>query len=148
MGWLASLDHGRLEAWVKVLIMGCGRVGALVASTLCARGDDVRIMDTDPESFRLLPLELRERIAFNGDATSEEVLRAAGIEEAEVFVAVSPRDNRNALAAQMAKYVFGVPRVVCRINEPQRQEMYQKLGLEAVSPTRLISNMIVDTIHP
>ncbi|MBI2871594.1 MAG: TrkA family potassium uptake protein [Chloroflexi bacterium] len=131
---------------MKVLIMGCGRVGAMVATQLAEEGHEVTIMDPNPESFRRLPQNTGV-VALAGDGTDHEVLRRAGIESMDVFVAVSNRDTLNALAAQIARFTFHTPRVVCRLNDPTRQEIYQELGLEAVSPTQLVSQMILDAIH-
>ncbi len=132
---------------MKVLVMGCGRAGANVGLTLFREGHEVTIMDPNPQSFLRIPAEFRQRISVQGDGTLEADLRRAGIEGVDVFVALSARDTRNALAAQMAKHTFGIKKVVCRINDPVRQEMYQELGLEVVSPTKLISEMILHAVR-
>ncbi|MBI2855888.1 MAG: TrkA family potassium uptake protein [Chloroflexi bacterium] len=131
---------------MKVLIMGCGRVGALVATALWSEGHQVMVMDTNAESFRRLPQDLQDT-AVVGDGTLEEDLRKAGIEEADSLVAVSARDTSNLLAAQMAKHVFRIKKVVCRVNDPARYEIYTQLGLEAVSPTQIISDLIIQAVH-
>lgn len=126
--------------------MGCGRVGALVATALWSEGHQVMVMDTNAESFRRLPQDLQDT-AVVGDGTLEEDLRKAGIEEADSLVAVSARDTSNLLAAQMAKHVFRIKKVVCRVNDPARYEIYTQLGLEAVSPTQIISDLIIQAVH-
>lgn len=126
--------------------MGCGRVGALVATTLWSEGHQVLVMDADSETLRRLPPDLQDT-AVVGDGTLEDDLRKAGIEEADGFVAVSGRDTSNLMAAQMAKHVFRIKKVVCRVNDPARYEIYTGLGLEVVSPTRLISDLILETVH-
>ena len=131
---------------MRILIMGCSRVGALVATALWMEGHQVVVLDPDAESLRRLPEELQEN-AIVGDGTIEDELRRAGVESTDAFVAVSGGDSSNALAAQMAKHVFQVDKVVCRINDPAHYEMYTDLGLEAVSPTRLISDMILQAVH-
>ena len=131
---------------MRALIMGCGRVGASVAQALAQEQYELTIIDTDADSFRRLPSDLPIE-AVVADGTREEELRRVGIENADVFVAVVQQDTRNALAAQIARHIFRVPKVVCRINDPVRQQMFQGVGLEAISPTRLVSEMIVEAIH-
>ena len=126
--------------------MGCGRVGALVATALWSDGHQVLVMDANPESLRRLPPDLQE-IAIVGDGTLEEDLRKAGIEGADGFVAVSSRDTSNLLAAQMAKPVFRINKVVCRIDDPARYDIYTQLGLEAVSPTKILSDLIIEAVQ-
>ena len=131
---------------MKILIMGCSRVGALVATALWKEGHQVVVLDPNAESLRRLPEELQEN-ALVGDGTIEDELRRAGIESTDAFVAVSGGDSANALAAQMAKHVFHIDKVVCRINDPAHYEMYSELGLDVVSPTQLISDLIISAVH-
>ena len=131
---------------MRVLIMGCGGVGSLVAATLSRGGHDVAVMDVNPDSFQHLPEELKGR-AVPGDGARREDLMAAGIDDAEVFIAVSSSDNANAMASQMAKHVFQVDRVICRINDPASYAMYTELGLEAISATELVSYLIVEKVN-
>ncbi|MBI4216046.1 MAG: TrkA family potassium uptake protein [Chloroflexi bacterium] len=119
---------------MKAIIMGCGRVGAQLAAMLDTEGHDVVVLDIDPHSFRRLPQTFKGTPVV-GNGTDEDVLRHAGIEEAQIFVAVTQGDNRNVLAAQIAKHIFKVPRVVCRIYDPIREQMYRALGLQTISPT-------------
>ncbi len=125
--------------------MGCGGVGTLVAETLSQVGHDVVVLDSNPESFRRLPEDLKRK-AIVGDGTQREDLMTAGIDEAEVFVAVSSSDTANALASQMAKHVFQVDKVICRINDPANYAMYTGLGLDAVSATQVVSHLIVEKV--
>ena len=130
--------------------MGCGRIGSEVASRLWQEGNTVTVLDLELENFFRLPTGLRdtEGATLVGDGTLQDILKVAGVDQADVFVAVDVRDSRNALAAQKAKYIFHVPRVVCRIGDPVRQQMYRELGLTAVSPTQLTSNLIMEAIQP
>jgi len=132
---------------VRVLVMGCGRVGSLVATQLLKEGHEVRIMDLSPESFLRIPPEYRDSIAFQGDGTVQDDLHQAGIDDADVFIAVSSHDTQNALAAQMARTLFNVERVICRMNDPARQQMYESLGLEAVSPITYLTESILNAVH-
>jgi trk system potassium uptake protein TrkA len=131
---------------MKILIMGCGRVGALLATMLDADGHKITIIDRDPDSFHKLPSDFHGT-ALLGNGLDEEVLRKAGIEEADVFVAVTPGDNRNVMAAQMAKHIFNIPRVICRIYDPLRCDMYETLGLKAISPTTIFANILKEEVE-
>ncbi len=130
---------------MNVVIMGCGRVGAQLAAMLDEGGHKVTIMDREPYSFRRLPANFQGE-ALVGDGTDEDCLRKAGIEEADAFVAVTQGDNRNVMAAQIAKHVFDVPKVVCRIYDPLREELYHTLGLETISPTTVGAKLLHDVI--
>ncbi|MFN8660828.1 MAG: TrkA family potassium uptake protein [Thermomicrobiales bacterium] len=130
---------------MKAVIMGCGRVGARVASLLDHTGNDVTVIDVDPRAFQRLPS------TFGGDTIigtgiDEDVLRRAGIEDADAFIAVTNGDNRNIMAAQVARLIFNVPEVVCRIYDPVREDTYRRLGLTTVCPTTTISAMILDSV--
>lgn len=130
---------------MNVVIMGCGRVGARVASLLDQNGHAVTIIDTNSAAFsRLYPDFGGEAII--GTGIDEDVLRAAGIEEAHAFVAVTNGDNRNIMAAQVVRAVFDVPQVICRIYDPVREDTYRRLGLTTVCPTTTVSALILDQV--
>jgi trk system potassium uptake protein TrkA len=126
---------------MKVVIMGCGRVGARLAALLDSEKHEVTILDTDSLSFSRLAPTFGGN-ALLGDGTDEDSLRKAGIEEAGAFIAVTQGDNRNVMAAQIARHIFNVPRVICRIYDPLREELYQNLGLEAISPTIVFTELL------
>ena len=130
---------------MNVVIMGCGRVGAQLASLLDAEGHGVTVLDVDDYSFRRLPPTFGGT-ALVGDGTDEEMLKKAGIEEADAFVAVTQGDNRNVMAAQIAKRIFSIPKVVCRIYDPLRKDIYESLGLEAISPTTVFAQILKDKL--
>ena len=130
---------------MKVVIMGCGRVGAQLAGLLDSDGHQVTILDTDAYSFRRLPTDFNGT-ALVGNGTEEEALKKAGIEEADAFVVVTQGDNRNVMAAQIAKHIFNVPKVVCRIYDPLRRDLYNTLGLEAFSPTTIFAQMLKEKL--
>ncbi len=130
---------------MNIVIMGCGRVGAQLALMLDTDGHKVTVLDIDAYSFRRLPSGFGGS-ALIGDGTDEESLKAAGIEQADAFVAVTQGDNRNVMAAQIAKHIFKVPKVLCRIYDPIRKEIYEALGLEALSPTTVFANMLKDKL--
>ncbi len=131
---------------MNVIIMGCGRVGAQLAGTLDAKGHKVTIMDVEPYSFRRLPPNF-SGLAMVGNGLEEEALKKAGIEEADVFVTVTQGDNRNVMACQIAKHIYHVPKVVSRIYDPIREEMYRNLGIESVSPTKVMAELLKDRIE-
>ena len=130
---------------MNILIMGCGRTGAHLASMLDTEGHNITIVDTNDYSFRRLPADFKGT-AMVGDGTNDETLKKAGIETADAFVAVTQGDNRNIMAAQIAKYIFNVPKVLLRIYDPLRRELYNNLGLEAFSPTVIFSQMLKDNL--
>ena len=131
---------------MKIVIMGCGRVGARLAGMLDADGHTVTVLDTDSYSFRRLPPSFNGT-ALIGNGIDEESLRKADIEEADIFVALTQGDNRNVMAAQIAKHIFNVPRVVCRIYDPLRRELYNTLGLEAISPTTIFAQILKEKLE-
>lgn len=121
---------------MRVVIMGCGRVGAGLAQQLVREGHDVTVLDTDAFAFqRLLPKFAGRRL--QGSGTDDRLLIEAGIEHADVFVAVASGDNRNILASQRAKEIYGVKRVVTRVKDPLRAELFARLGLQTFSPTKV-----------
>lgn len=131
---------------MKVVIMGCGRTGAQLAGLLDADQHKVTILDTDTYSFRRLSPEFGGT-ALLGNGIDEESLKKAGIEEADAFVALTQGDNRNVMAAQIARHIFNVPKVICRIYDPIRRELYNTLGIEAFSPTTIFSQMLKERLE-
>jgi trk system potassium uptake protein TrkA len=125
--------------------MGCGRVGAELAATLEEEGHDVTVLDIEPYAFRRLPPTFRGRKVI-GNGIDTEKLVAAGIEDSEAFVAVTQGDNRNIMAAQIAKHVFNVPNVVCRIYDPLREEIYRAMGIATVSPTKVGARLLREAL--
>jgi len=121
--------------------MGCGRVGAQLAGLLDTDGHSVSILDTNAYSFRRLSPEFGGT-ALIGNGLDQGALKKAGIAEADAFVAVTQGDNRNVMAAQIAKHIFNVPKAICRIYDPLRQELYSTLGVETVSPTTIFAQIL------
>jgi trk system potassium uptake protein TrkA len=130
---------------MKVVIMGCGRVGATLATWLDNDGHDVTVLDTRPDAFKRLPPEFRGR-RHAGNGIDQDVLARVGIKQADAFVAVTQGDNRNVMATQMAKHLFGVRRTLCRIYDPIREEIYRDLGLETISPTLVGAQLLKDLL--
>ncbi len=132
---------------MRVIIMGCGRVGAELALQLDRENHEVTILDTNSYQFtRFLPETFGGRTIV-GNGIDQDVLRKAGIDHADAFIAATAGDNRNAMASQIAKHIFGVPRVVCRIYDPMREEMYRKLGLRTTSPTKVGARLLREALE-
>lgn len=133
---------------MRVVIMGCGRVGSTLAANLDRDGHEVTVIDLDQNQFRRLPADFGGQ-SLVGNGIDQDVLRRAGIEEADAFVAVTQGDNRNVMAAQIAKHVFKVRTVICRMYDPVREEFYQGLGITTISPTKVISGLVAEMLtHP
>jgi trk system potassium uptake protein len=128
-----------------VIIMGCGRVGARLAQMLVASGHEVTIMDVNVNAFARLGSDFRGNTLL-GNGIDQEVLRRAGIERADAFVAATQGDNRNIMASQIAKHVFGVKTVVTRVYDPLRADTFAGLGLRAISPTLLGANRFYEEL--
>jgi trk system potassium uptake protein len=126
----------------KVLIIGCGRVGARTAVELDARGHQVTVIDVNPLAFNRLPSSFGGE-TVRGNGTDEDVLRGAHTEQSDLLMALTEGDNRNALAAQLGKHSFGVPRVIAKINDPLRAEAYRALGLETICRTVILADALV-----
>jgi len=131
---------------MKVIIMGCGRVGAQLAGLLDTDGHEVTILDTDAYSFRRLAPTFGGT-ALIGNGIDQNSLKRAGIEQADVFIALTQGDNRNVMAAQIAKHIYNVPRVISRIYDPLRRDLYDTLGIEAFSPTTIFAQLAREKIE-
>jgi trk system potassium uptake protein TrkA len=130
---------------MRILIVGCGRVGGLLAGRLTDYGHDVSIVDAKSRSFRRLPEKFPGRVVL-GTGIDEDILRTAGIEQANVFVAVTQDDNTNIMSAQIARNVFGIERVILRIYDQARAAVYRDLGLTVICPTTTVAGMIEDEV--
>jgi trk system potassium uptake protein TrkA len=125
--------------------MGCGRVGARLAQMLTAAGHEVTILDTNAAQFNRLGPDFKGTTML-GNGIDQEVLRRAGIQRADAFVAATQGDNRNIMASQIAQHVFGVKRVVTRIYDPLRADTFTELGLDAISPTIIGANKFYEEL--
>ncbi|HME79763.1 MAG TPA: TrkA family potassium uptake protein, partial [Mycobacterium sp.] len=134
---------------MRVVVMGCGRVGSSVADGLSRLGHDVAVIDSDGTAFRRLgPDFAGERVL--GLGFDRDVLLKAGIEEADAFAAVSSGDNSNIISARLAREIFRVPRVVARIYDAKRAEVYERLGIPTIATVpwttdRLLNALTRDT---
>jgi len=126
---------------VKIVIVGCGRVGSVLAESYDAAGHEVVILDLAARAFDRLPAEFRGS-ALRGDGTDEDTLRRAGAEGADIFLALTEGDNRNVMAAQVATEKLAIGRIVAKINDPVRAAAYAELGLATVCRTSMLADAI------
>lgn len=119
---------------MKFVVLGCGRVGSQLARTLYVEGNEVSIIDKDEQAFRRLGSSF-QGVTVKGIGFDRDVLIEAGIERADGFASVTNGDNSNIISALIAKRVFSVPRVVTRIYDPQRANIYKKFGIPTISST-------------
>ena len=132
---------------MKVVILGCGRVGSRLATLMEMDGHDVSIIDSNPAAFDRLPGDFNGQTVL-GTGIDVDVLKSAGIEGADSFAAVTNFDNTNIMASEIAKEIFGVRKVLARIYDPGRENFYHELGLETVCPTTLVSNAAHNILSP
>ena len=119
-----------------IAVIGCGRLGSILASDLSQRGHEVVVIDRDKSAFDRLRVEF-SGFSVSGNAAEMNVLQAAKLNKAQVAIAVTGKDNLNILVSQLAKTVFNVPIVLTRILDPAREEIYQQLGLTTISTTKI-----------
>jgi trk system potassium uptake protein TrkA len=119
---------------MRIIVLGCGRVGERVARLMADEGHDVAVIDYDANALERLGLHFKGR-KIKGVGFDRNVLLEAGIEQADAFAATSSSDNANIVAARIARNVFKVPRVVARLYDPGRAEIYRRLGLVTISST-------------
>ena len=117
---------------MKVIIMGCGKIGSQVSFMLDKQGHDVTVIDDCIENLDKLDPGYNGR-KIVGVGFDHEILIKSGIEHADAFVATSPSDNLNIISARTARNIFHVPRVVCRLYDPRQAEIYRRLGLVTIS---------------
>src|SRR3989338_2974198 len=130
---------------MNIMIIGCGRVGSQLALLLSQEGHNVTIIDKNQESLKRLGGSFNGA-AVVGNGFDEKLLRELKIEKQDAFVSVTSGDNTNLMASQIAKRIFKVPRVMARVYDPKRADIYKKLGLDTISGTVLVAAMIRDKI--
>lgn len=134
-----------------IVIAGCGRVGARLATDLAADGHDVVVIDRDSSTFGNLGTAFNG-MTVQGNAIDEDVLRGAGVEQADAFAAATSHDSVNIMSAQIARQIFGVPRVAARVFEPRREPVFHEFGLDTVCGTNLAADqfrtlLLTEGIH-
>jgi len=134
---------------VRVIILGCGRVGSTLAAILTSEGHHVTVIDRDQAAFdkaaqRLGPAFTHDTVC--GVGIDQVVLRQAGIEEADAFISVTSGDNTNIVAAQMAQHHFKVPKVLARVYDPIRADAYREAGVETICTTTVTAGLFHDLV--
>jgi trk system potassium uptake protein TrkA len=132
---------------LHVVIMGCGRLGSTLAQNLDGRGHSVAVIDQNADAFRRLPAEF-SGTTVTGIGFDRDVLRAAGIERADAFAAVSSGDNSNIISARLARETYGVSRVVARIYDARRALVYERLGIPTVATIRWAADRMMRHLVP
>ena len=130
---------------MNVVIVGCGRTGAFLAELLDQGGDTVSIVDIERSAFKRLPTNFKGTPVL-GDGTDMDILRQAGVETANAFLSLTQGDNRNLMAAQIAKKIFGVAQVFAKVNDPIRASTYRGQGIYTFS--RKNTSVIDVPFHP
>jgi trk system potassium uptake protein TrkA len=131
---------------MKIIVMGCGRVGSQVSLLLDKMGHKVTVIDhRDTDALLRLGPGFKGRV-INGLGFDENILREAGITQADAFIAASSTDNANIVGARIAKNIYKVPRVVARLFDPRRAEIYQRLGLKTISTTTMGAERIYEMV--
>ncbi|MCL6520736.1 MAG: TrkA family potassium uptake protein [Armatimonadota bacterium] len=130
---------------MKVIILGCGRIGSTLARSLVRDGEDVTIIDRTSTAFRRLGPDFKGKMVL-GNGIDEEVMLKAGIKDADAFIAVTNGDNTNIMSVQIAKEKFHVPKVIARIYDPIRAYAYRELGLQTICTTVVGARLIKDTL--
>jgi trk system potassium uptake protein TrkA len=133
---------------MKIVIVGCGRVGSMLANMLSSEGHEISIIDKNPLSFARLGKSFKGD-AIEGSGFDKKILEKAGIERSDAFASVTNGDNTNIVSALVAKRKYRVPIVITRIYDPARAEIYRRLGLTTISSTTWGATTIKDMIlHP
>ena len=130
-----------------VIIVGCGRLGSILANRLSSAGHRVVVVDRRESAFDKLSNEF-SGFQIVGDASEMAILRAARIEQADHVFAATTEDNLNLMVAQVAKVIFRVPNVVARVYDPTRESIYSEFGIDTISPTQLSSDAFLHEIDP
>lgn len=142
---MAATEDGEEPLKARVILGGCSTVGAHLAYELSMEGHKVTIIDEDPFLFKRLPASYSGEF-LEGVIYDEETLLAAGVERADAFVAVTRKDNKNLMAAEVARHVFEVPHVMARLFNPDKEPTYQALGMPYVCGTRLLAQALLERV--
>jgi trk/ktr system potassium uptake protein len=126
---------------MKVVIVGCGRTGVTLSELLVRGGHDVTVIDLDRAALGRLPQPFKGT-TLQGNGTDMDILRQASIDKADAFIALTEGDNRNLMAAQVAKQIFGVKTVIAKVNDPIRADTYRRHGIGTFSRTSILATLL------
>ena len=129
-----------------IVVVGCGRLGSILASRLSGEGNSVVVIDRNESAFKALSSEF-SGFQVTGDATELAILRSAKADKADCLLAVSDSDNINIMVAQIAKKLFQVPTVLARVFDPAREAIYGEFGIATISPTQLSSEAFLQVLE-
>jgi trk system potassium uptake protein len=130
-----------------VVIVGCGRLGSYLAERLSQGRQRVMVIDTDADALGRLSLEY-SGFQLEGDASELAVLTEANVAEADVLIVTTHRQNTNLLVGQIAKKLLGVPRVIARVSDIRREDIYRQLGIDTVCAVSMLGDAILGDILP
>jgi trk system potassium uptake protein TrkA len=128
---------------MRVVILGSGRVGSILAREMDRAGHDITVVDHNADSFRRLGRSFGGKTVL-GNGLDQDVLERAGLRNADAFVAVTQGDNRNIMSVQVAKEIFGVKRAIARINDPSRAYAYNQLGIDTICVASIGAGLVRD----
>ncbi len=129
-----------------IIIVGCGRLGCTLARELSDADYDVSVIDSDSQKLETLGSGFNG-LRIKGVEFDLDILKEAGIEQADCFVSVTPEDNLNITASLIAKKIFNTPRIVARINEPKKKSIYDSLEIETINPTEISAFILKSRIE-
>ena len=132
---------------MHIIVLGCGRIGSRLATTLESQNHTVAVVDRDRDAFRRLPERFTGR-AVLGNVINQSVLEQAGITEAGAVAAVTSGDNSNIVAARIARETYEIASVVARIKDPKRAEIYQRLGIPTVATVTWTTDQVMRRLFP
>lgn len=134
-----------INFFMYIIVVGCSRVGVTIAQSLESEGHSVVVVDRSRENLQKLGRSF-SGITVVGSGFAPEVLKEAGIERADVLLAVTDSDNANIVCAQVAKKLFNLERVFARVYDPARAATYQKMGVEIISETQLVVDALKEKV--
>lgn len=130
----------------QIVIVGCGRLGGVLANALSGAGHSVVVVDRRESAFDKLNVNF-SGFRIIGDVVEHEILKKARLEEADYCFTVTKEDNTNLMIAQVARDVFNVPNVIARVYDPEREAIYKSFGIKTISPIQLTSVMFLKAVE-
>jgi len=132
---------------MRIVILGCGRVGARLASVLDTEGHKVAVIDENRLAFQHLEEKFKGSMVI-GHGLDDQAIKETELDKADAFVAVTDSDNVNLMTVQLAKEKFGINRSIARVYDPKRAAAFKEIGITAVCPTIMMTDMLKETLFP